>query len=94
MINSNAITQLHNIEANQILNPLEEIKKQIENLTNHFQPIEPTEFLTRKEVAKMFNVTLSTLHSWTKKGNLKSYGIGGRVYYKRSEVEQILIPLN
>ena len=91
---NNVITQLHNIGANQILNPLEEIKKQIENLKNHFQPTEPTEFLTRKEVAKMFNITLSTLHSWTKKSFLKSYGIVGRVYYKRKEVEQVLIPLN
>jgi len=90
----NVITQLHNIGANQILNPLEEIKKEIESLKNHFQPKEPTEFLTRKEVSKLLNINLSTVHNWTNQGVLKSYGMVGRVYYKRNEVEQGLIPLN
>ncbi len=90
---NNVITQLHNIGANQILNPLEEIKKEIESLKKDLQPKEPTDYLTRKDVAKMFNITLSTLHSWTKKGILKSYGIGSRVYYKRNEINQVLIPL-
>ena len=55
-----------------------------------FQPKEPTEYLTRKEVVKMLNINMSTLHHWTKQGKLKAYTIGARVYYKRHEVDESL----
>ena len=70
------------------------VKIQIDQLKKEFQPKEPTEYLTRNEVKKLLNVDLSTVHNWTKKGKLKSYGIGSRVYYKRHEVEQSIKPLN
>ncbi len=68
-------------------------KKDFENLKNHYQPKEPVEFLTRNEVRDLLKVDLSTVWGWTKKGKLKSYGIAGRVYYKRSEVEAAIQPL-
>ncbi len=70
------------------------VKIQIDQLKKEFQPKEPTVYLTRNEVKKLLNVDLSTVHNWTKKGKLKSYGIGSRVYYKRHEVEQSIKPLN
>lgn len=50
--------------------------------------------LTREEVSKFFKCDLSTIHNWTKKGRLKSYGINGRVYYKYDEIQSALIALN
>jgi hypothetical protein len=40
------------------------------------------------EAIKVFSPAISkvTLHTWTKSGRLKKYSIGGRVYYKRSEI--------
>jgi len=73
---------------------LKGIKEQLNELKKEFQPKEPTEYLTRNEVKKLLKVDLSTVHNWTKKGKLKAYGIGHRVYYKRKEVEQVLTPLN
>ncbi|MCR9154774.1 MAG: helix-turn-helix domain-containing protein [Bacteroidetes bacterium] len=70
------------------------VKSELEVLKKEFQPKEPTKYLTRAEVAKMLQIDLSTLHSWVKKGKLKSYGIGHRVYFKRSEIETALQPLN
>ena len=49
-----------------------------------------TELLTRKEVAKLLRVSLPTLHDWTKRGIIKGYRIEGKVYYKRSEIEESL----
>ena len=54
---------------------------------------ESNDLLTRKDVASYFQIDLGTVHNWTNKGYLKSYGIGRRVYYKRSEVEDALTPL-
>ena len=70
------------------------VKVQIDKLRTEFQPKEPTEYLTRNEVKKLLSVDLSTVHNYTKKGKLKAYGIGHRVYYKRHEVEQSIKPLN
>ena len=73
---------------------LSEIDKKLNELKKDFQPKEPTEYLTRNETAKLLSINLSTLHFWTKKGKLKAYGIGNRVYYKRHEIESTLIRLN
>lgn len=72
---------------------VEGVKSQLEDLKKNFQPKEPTEYLTRQEVAQMLKVDISTVHNWTTKGTLKPYGIGRRVYYKRTEVENSLVEL-
>ena len=69
-------------------------RSELEQLKEAYQPKQPTEYLTRAEVAKWLQIDLSTVHSWTKKGKLKAYGIAHRVYYKRVEVEAALQPLN
>ena len=69
-------------------------KSEFENLKKEFQPKQPTEFLTRNQVKELLDVDLSTVHNWTKRGKLQAYGIAGRIYYKRAEVEQALKPLN
>ncbi len=70
------------------------VQTQIDKLKKQFQPKEPTVYLTRNEVKELLKVDLSTVHNWTKRGKLKSYGIGSRVYYKRSEVEAAIKPIN
>jgi len=62
-------------------------------LIKEFQPKIPTEYLTRTEVAELLKINLSTLWSYTKKKILISYGIGNRVYYKRTEVENAIVQL-
>lgn len=75
---------------NDIIN---DVKALISELKTSFKPRTPEELLTRTETAKLLKINLSTLYKWTKKGRLKSYGISGKVYYKRSEVESALIEL-
>lgn len=75
-----------------------EIVKDLKNslipeLSKQFQPKTPTEYLSRKDVAKMLQINLSTLHSWSKKGVLKANSIQGRIYYKRREVENAIVEL-
>jgi hypothetical protein len=57
-------------------------------------PSKPDELLTRAQVAEMLDVDLSTLHLWAKRGKLIPVGIGNRVYYRRSDIEAALVPLN
>jgi hypothetical protein len=85
-------TILHNITPEQINSLFQGLQAQLAEIKQNFEPKTPTEYLTRTEVAKMFKCNLSTIHNWTKKGKLVPYGIGNRVYYKRHEVEAVLIP--
>jgi len=49
-----------------------------------------SEYLTIKETAKMLKVTRGTLNNWKLSGVLSPYNIGGKVLYKKSEIEQAL----
>lgn len=71
----------------------QDVKSLLDELKKSFEPKTPQELLTRSETAKLLKINLSTLYLWTKKNRLKSYGISGKVYYKRSEVESALIEL-
>lgn len=72
----------------------EGVKNQLQDFLKHFTPTPPKEYLTRSDVAKMFNVDISTIHNWSKSKRLNPLGIGSRVYFLRSEVEASLQPLN
>ena len=66
---------------------LEGVSKQLENFKRDLPLKEQNEWLTRQEVARMLKIDLSTLYHWSKKGKLTAYGLSGRVYYKKHEVD-------
>lgn len=49
------------------------------------------EYLTADQVCKRLSLTKPTIHDWKKKGILKSYQIGARVYYRWDEVQNAMI---
>jgi excisionase family DNA binding protein len=48
------------------------------------------DLMTRVEAAEFLNASLVSIRAWSKKGLIKPYTIGGRVFFKRSEVEASL----
>lgn len=82
---------LHNATPEQLTKSIIEGIKSI--IADNKKPEHHTEFLTREDVCKLLKIDKSTLWSWTKKGRLKSYGIGARVYYKLNELEEAIQPL-
>jgi excisionase family DNA binding protein len=50
------------------------------------KPAEGKDLLTRKETSELLQVSLVTVHEWTKTKILTHYKMGNRTYYKRSEV--------
>lgn len=52
------------------------------------------DLMTRKETAEFLDVNLATLWRWTSQKKLKKYGIGNKVYYKRSEVLESIQSIN
>ena len=72
----------------------EGVKNQLQEFLKLYAPKQPNDYLTRKQVAEMFDVDLSSIHNWCKSGKLKPLGLGARVYFLRSDIEQSLTPLN
>ncbi len=67
------------------------LQQELESLKKDFsKPTNTDELLTRKEASEFLKINLSTLHHWTKKSKIKSYGIANRRYYKKNELLECL----
>ena len=86
-------TILHEVSPEQITSLLEGLQNQIKELKKDFEPKTPIEYLTRNEVSGLLKCDLSTIHNWVKKGKLKPYGIGHRIFFKRTDIENALVYL-
>ena len=71
-----------------------DVRAEIKSLAQYFQPIVPSEYLTRQETAKILKVSLVTLSDWNKKKILNPYRLGKLIRYKRSEIDLALIRIN
>jgi hypothetical protein len=90
--------QLIEVTPTDLVNLINEgTKAHIQELLKQWQPIEPQnqkEFLTRKETAQLFNVSLVTIHDWQNNGILKVYKMGNRSFFKYSELLETLYNSN
>lgn len=82
ILHSTPKEELVNLFREVLQTELANIKPQQEEISNKFH--------TRKEVAKILDVSLSTLHEWTKEGIIKAHRIGTRVRYKDEDVQNAL----
>ena len=86
---NNLILSTHTTEEliNFINSAVKEAFKELPNPS----PSNPSEtLLTRKETADKLKISLVTLNDWTKRGLIQSYLLGGRVFFKESEIENSL----
>ncbi|MDG1147377.1 MAG: helix-turn-helix domain-containing protein [Crocinitomicaceae bacterium] len=100
MIKEYQITK-YEIDVEKLVATLQQLNNRlgcIENRLNDLVPpdIKKTsdELMTRKEVAQHFKINIATVRNWSIQGILKKYGVGDRVYFKRSEVESLPKQLN
>ena len=56
-----------------------------------WHPHNAEEWLDTTDVCRMLKVSDRTVQRWTKKGHIKAYHMGGRVYYSRAEVDRALL---
>lgn len=86
--------QLIQVSPEQLANLISEsVHAQIKDLiksTKQKPPQESVMFLTRKETAQFFQISLFTVHDWMKKGIIKPYKAGNRTYFKKSELIEVL----
>ena len=85
------ILQIENIEAKELLDRLDKLDGAI--LALNLQQNE-SDFITRRDVALFYKISVSKIHDMTKKGVLPHYRIGNKLFYKRLEVQQALMHQN
>lgn len=85
------VTQvLHTTTQDLTQSILEGVEQKLNSFKVHFQPKEPTVWVSRKEVSEILSIAMVTVDDWTKKGILTAYRIGNKKRFKRSEVENAL----
>lgn len=52
-------------------------------------PLHDDVMLTRNDIATKFGVSLTTVDTWNKEKRLRSTKIGGRRYFRQSDVEKL-----
>lgn len=83
---SNLIENAMNRQTALILNAIREMNSREIQIPKQ----ENDALLSRNEVAEKFSVSLVTINSWVNKGILTSVKIGGRRFFKESEILSIL----
>jgi excisionase family DNA binding protein len=92
---SNTNIFLNGITLQELAEALAPLLQQKPLQQNQVAQVEPSnDLLTRDEVCKLLNFNKTSLWKHTKSGRLKSYGIGNRVLYKKSEVLEAVKPIN
>ena len=87
-------TQIQGLEAKELLIRFDSLENRLNKLQETVTPDNKTVLLTRQEVAKLLNISLPTLHAWSKANILISYRIGNKVRYKEDEVLEALTSIN
>jgi len=86
-----SITQVHGLSSNDLFTGFSQIiDEKINAFEKRLSNKEKPEYLSRKEVSELLNVSLVTISSWSKKGILQPHKIGGRVRFIRKQVEETL----
>ncbi|MBG7611048.1 helix-turn-helix domain-containing protein [Polaribacter sp. BAL334] len=92
---TNKITQVHDVNPEDLTNKISlALERVLNTYKETFHPKNPTEWITRNEVAKILSVSLVTVDDWTKRKILIAYRIGNKKRFKLSEVEQALTKIN
>ena len=82
---------LHNITPDEFKEELIlSLKEVIQELLLETKKEKPVEYLTRKQVAEIFKISMVTISDWNNKGILKPYRIGNLIRYKSNEIEEAL----
>jgi excisionase family DNA binding protein len=93
MINNTKVVQVEGIQANALLNAVEDIiSRKLSTLQKPEQTNNP-EFITRVQVAELFGVSLPTVHAWINAGILTAYKIANKTRFKKEEVLTACKPL-
>ncbi len=74
-----------------ITNEVAALRIEVMKLQMPKAPIVEPENMTINKVCEYLSINKTTLWKWTKAGKIASYKIGSKKFYKRTEVENLLL---
>lgn len=81
------LIQLTKVELKEMID--QAIKEALATNASSAHTIPSEVYLTRADVAKLFQVTLTAINKWSRQGKLNRHYIGSRVYFLRSEIDAL-----
>ena len=88
-------TMLHGISPDELTEKiLNGVKEQMEQFKKDIVPTEKNDYLTRKQVSELLQISLFCVHDWMKKGILHPLKMGNLTYFDRKEIEKKLFNSN
>ena len=92
---SNKIIQVFDVTPDELKeNILKDLRLELKTMAQNLKPAEPEEYLTRKQVSKLLQVSLVTIHEWNRKKILDPLRLGTLIRYRRSDIDKALIRIN
>lgn len=89
------VTQIHHVTFDELTQTIiDGFEQKLNKLEKNFQPKEPNEWITTKQVCELLSVSHVTVSDWSKKKVLSPYRIGNRIRFRRLEVEKALTKIN
>ena len=76
-----------------IYDKLLNFEKRLDKLPEMIEAVQGEDLLTRQKAMQLLDVGSATLDRWSRQGLINRYGIGGRVYFKKSEIINSLIKI-
>ncbi|QOW11374.1 helix-turn-helix domain-containing protein [Kaistella flava (ex Peng et al. 2021)] len=61
------------------------------DLTKTFNDNQPNRYYSAQDICERFGISKPTIHEWRKRGILKTYKLGSRVYYRMDDIEKAMI---
>ena len=81
---------LHSTPKEEFVNLIGEIVKEQLKIHSLEKQEEDTRLLTRKEVAKILQISLPTLNTYTKEGTIPATRLGSMIRYRKCDVDNAL----
>ncbi|RGN59189.1 MULTISPECIES: helix-turn-helix domain-containing protein [unclassified Bacteroides] len=86
------IITCENEQVIQFLKEVDQLSQSIELLMANYKPIlDGQRFLTDTELSQYLKLTKRTLQEYRNIGKLPFYQIGGKILYRESDIEQLLL---
>jgi len=85
--------QVTQFSGEELQRRFDNLENQLKDIQDNFEPKSPSEYLTRQQTADLLHVDLSTIWNWCKKKKLQPLGIGGRLLFRREDIDNAIIEL-
>jgi excisionase family DNA binding protein len=74
------------------LEKADEIDKALGGIIQNYQPLLNGEkYITDKKLSKLLNISRRTLQDYRTEGKIPYYLVGGKILYKESDIERLLM---